>query len=807
MSKILDKIVLRDTKTGISTEYTIQDTQLKERVENLIANKNDTNGNSELIDIRTGFDGNKYDTAGDAVRSQVSNLQEQVNDINNNGLIFNDDYISLKIDTWLKDHPEATTTVLDNSITKEKIEEDFLYDLRKARFYNSVANMKLDSELKAGQVCKTLGYYSINDGGGAYYVIRAKQDSDVDNGGSIHELASGLVAELIVENGTVNVEQFGAKGDGETDDTQAIQKALDSNKSKYIVFNKDYKITAGLRLSRSNVILKGICGTIYYYGYGSTGVGLTITGIDANNYINSVVIDGLKLDFVHQEYKGGASDDTPTITSPNPAHRGLIALNMRYAVNSIIKNCTINDIYGDGIKVERCYHVLINNNTLLDCSGGNPDDTGDTVTTGYDNFGDGIVIFYSNNITVSNNTLINKRVYCDTNTQYEKFFSKICGRSGLEFEYGVHTDNIYSPMYELYKNDYSAHGLTFHNNYVYGYTKGIHIESINECKCDKNTLYHNHIAIMASVSNMCSITNNYIYDDRVGTAPQVGYNEEGFGICVSGYDISNVQSSIGSIVSSNKIKSSSENDREAKYGIIIKRRCVVSNNSMFRCGINIPGGLLYNDIIVSSNIFNGSYSDIYGKTVINSNLFLNSYISMKVSGKSHVISNNDFFNTKISIDGNASDYGTNIVIDNNKFKVDNDFFSTDTILGLNIISRTKITNNFIDLSTDVCFISVVMQNFNWVIDNNVIWIRTDMTNPVCNIPNGSKNFQIQSNTLNIATTQTNALTFVLFNWSIDGLVVVRNNIANKSTYITKGGSSSSDCVKDIDANIGIVSIA
>lgn len=226
MSKILDKIVLRDTKTGISTEYTIQDTQLKERVENLIANKNDTNGNSELIDIRTGFDGNKYDTAGDAVRSQVSNLQEQVNDINNNGLIFNDDYISLKIDTWLKDHPEATTTVLDNSITKEKIEENFLYDLRKARFYNSVADMKLDSELKAGQVCKTLGYYSINDGGGAYYTIREKADGNVDDGGSVHELANELVAELIVENGTVNVKQFGAKGDGVTDDTAAIKAAV-----------------------------------------------------------------------------------------------------------------------------------------------------------------------------------------------------------------------------------------------------------------------------------------------------------------------------------------------------------------------------------------------------------------------------------------------------------------------------------------------------------------------------------------------------------------------------------------------------
>ena len=64
--------------------------------------------------------------------------------------------------------------------------------------YNNVAEMKQSTRLKAGMAAKTLGYYSANDGGGAYYVIRAKQDSDVDDGGSIHELASGLVAELIV---------------------------------------------------------------------------------------------------------------------------------------------------------------------------------------------------------------------------------------------------------------------------------------------------------------------------------------------------------------------------------------------------------------------------------------------------------------------------------------------------------------------------------------------------------------------------------------------------------------------------------
>lgn len=104
--------------------------------------------------------------------------------------------------------------------------------------YNNVAEMKQSTRLKAGMAAKTLGYYSTNDGGGAYYIIRAKQDSDVGDSGSIHELTNGLVAELIVENGTVNVKQFGAKGDGVTDDTEAIQNTVTcaENTANYIVF-------------------------------------------------------------------------------------------------------------------------------------------------------------------------------------------------------------------------------------------------------------------------------------------------------------------------------------------------------------------------------------------------------------------------------------------------------------------------------------------------------------------------------------------------------------------------------------------
>lgn len=49
------------------------------RVDNIIAHNNDTEGNSELIDIRTGADNNVYESAGSAVRNQINVLKKQIN--------------------------------------------------------------------------------------------------------------------------------------------------------------------------------------------------------------------------------------------------------------------------------------------------------------------------------------------------------------------------------------------------------------------------------------------------------------------------------------------------------------------------------------------------------------------------------------------------------------------------------------------------------------------------------------------------------------------------------------------------------
>ena len=111
--------------------------------------------------------------------------------------------------------------------------------------FDTLADMKTAENIQEGSKVKTFGYYSINDGGGATYYVRQVQNTDTENDMDIVALLDeDLVAE-IEKPVSMNVKQFGAKGDNIHNDTENIQRAIDyavENKINIIVPEGDYLI-------------------------------------------------------------------------------------------------------------------------------------------------------------------------------------------------------------------------------------------------------------------------------------------------------------------------------------------------------------------------------------------------------------------------------------------------------------------------------------------------------------------------------------------------------------------------------------
>ena len=272
----------------------------------------------------------------------------------------------------------SAITNLNGYEIKDKLARDILFNL----YFDNVSEMLNSDTLKVGDIVKTLGYHESNDGGDSFYIIRVKLESDVEDKGKIHFLKNSLVAELL-HDGTVNVKQYGAIGNGVTDDTLAIQNAIDDESVEEVIIPKGTFIISlddinygfrgtgiGLKL-KSNMILKGT-GTLKLKegskGVSSSIISNTVETIE-NVKIEDITIDGNRDNVTGKTNNiclfGGTNCLVKNVKSFNSSFCGIMSRDLCH--NIVIENNYVDGCNEIGIQVSYCTNAIINKNRVKNC--------------------------------------------------------------------------------------------------------------------------------------------------------------------------------------------------------------------------------------------------------------------------------------------------------------------------------------------------------------------------------------------------------------------------------------------------------
>jgi Pectate lyase superfamily protein len=181
---------------------------------------------------------------------------------------------------------------------------------------------------------------------------------------------------------TVSVEDFGAVGDGTTNDTAAIQAAINSLVSgQTLMFSKNYKITAALTITNKSRIRLSGKGRVFFSGAPSGDYIFTMIGT-----INDLEIDSLTLEGDNNSsYSQGAIGNNSGQIISNTRFHDLIIKNINVGIShnanlggSYTTGFTYNNYLenisgtvsgsGYGIQAARAYNLHIYGNTINNAS-------------------------------------------------------------------------------------------------------------------------------------------------------------------------------------------------------------------------------------------------------------------------------------------------------------------------------------------------------------------------------------------------------------------------------------------------------
>ena len=206
--------------------------------------------------------------------------------------------------------------------------------------FDTVANMKNSTKLVNGSYARTLGFHSIDDGGGATYYI---DNNGTANESTIIAIGSTLKAHLVIL-GDIKPELFGAYGDGTHDDTSAFDAMLSYVSGKTVnqnnestapkmLLTKDYNLSTVNVPNMPVVYLIGekarVRGGKFVFG-ASCGWKVRIEGITFETCANPI-------DFVYRNLEYGRYEVVNCIFN---ACTGVCISLKRRSCQTLIERCT-----------------------------------------------------------------------------------------------------------------------------------------------------------------------------------------------------------------------------------------------------------------------------------------------------------------------------------------------------------------------------------------------------------------------------------------------------------------------------------
>lgn len=231
--------------------------------------------------------------------------------------------------------------------------------------FDNINGLKLATNLVNGSFAHTFGFYNYNDGGGAFYKIRSITESDVTDEMTLIALNDETLVAELVTFGTINPLQLGAKGDGITNDTIALNKTFSFNK---IVFpaNKTFltrNIT--LPLSTDEYDIDGNFSTLKLLDTTDSSAILDLNGNNCS--IRQLKFNGNNLSLSLVKSYNDAVKNSLLIDEcefSNTYAGSTISLDVEYYNSVRIQNSYFHDLQNQVYRVVRSEYVYIHENTF-----------------------------------------------------------------------------------------------------------------------------------------------------------------------------------------------------------------------------------------------------------------------------------------------------------------------------------------------------------------------------------------------------------------------------------------------------------